>query len=107
MNNLPQQQFDAEFRRFWLNLGVKDHCVYRLYDAENNFLYVGITVQLRPRIRNHCRTSEWAKDIHRVEIEYGFNKGKALQREREIILAEDPLHNRTRYSPKNADTWLY
>lgn len=90
---------DAGFRRFWVGLRVGDHCVYRLYDDKGRLLYVGISTQLRERMRSHYRKKEWGRDVARLEVEWGLTRHQALSREREIILNDSPLHNATFYAP--------
>ncbi len=90
---------DAEFRGFWSGLNVGDHCLYKLYDGEDRLLYVGITTQLRERIRHHHRETEWCRTVERIEVDWNLTKLGAMRRERAIILRDDPVHNRTAYAP--------
>ena len=39
------------------------YTVYRLYDAERNLLYVGMTSNLKRRLQHHSSQREWWPDV--------------------------------------------
>lgn len=96
-----------DFRRFWVAQRIGDHSVYRIYDHNNNLLYVGISVRVRSRVREHYLGAPWRLAIHRVEVEHGLTKGQALVAEREAIISEAPIHNHTKYPPKKGAGYVY
>lgn len=74
--------------------------LYRLYDADSNLLYVGITYHPRHRFISHKRTKNWWPDVARFEITWHSSFDAAQEVEREAITTEQPLHN-TRHHPVN------
>jgi hypothetical protein len=73
--------------------------VYRAYNAEGVLLYVGITARGVWRARQHGYRSEWWREMTRMEWEHFDNRNDALDRETELIAAQDPVHNKVRPTP--------
>lgn len=70
-------------------------CVYRLFDAEDNLLYVGCTINLFTRLVGHITGfASWAHLIARWEYEVYPDHDQALHAEMIAILNERPPHNR-------------
>lgn len=67
--------------------------LYRHFSASGDLLYVGISLSALIRLRAHNRTSEWANQISRVEIEQFPDRTSALAAERVAIRTEKPLRN--------------
>lgn len=68
--------------------------LYRLYDAEDRLLYVGITNDPDFRWKAHLYSSKpWPKQVARHEIEWHSSRRRALKAEVTAIQAERPLHN--------------
>lgn len=90
---------------------VRSHDVYRIYDANDQLLYIGCALDGVHRIRS-WHMNPWCaplsvKLMGRIDhwtIEHYPNKATARQAEREAIYAEAPLfnkqHNPRRYSKK-------
>lgn len=84
---------DAE-ADYFANLETRWHVVYRFFNTSGGLLYVGISVGLPGRLRQHSGDKDWFRDVARVELEHVEGRQAALARELEIIRAEDPLWNR-------------
>lgn len=67
--------------------------VYRLYDAGDELLYVGKTVNLEQRMRSHARTKAWWPDVRRVESDEFATADLALAHEAFLITTLRPRHN--------------
>jgi predicted GIY-YIG superfamily endonuclease len=70
----------------------KPHAVYRAYDADNNLLYVGCSVNPDRRLKDHVRTP-WYPRMTRCAVEWhpNFDIGRSV--ERVAIETEEPLFN--------------
>jgi excisionase family DNA binding protein len=73
--------------------------VYRLYDADDALLYVGITSGGARRLNDHRRAQGWWAQVHRATFEHHATRLAARIREDEAIAAERPRHNRTGGQP--------
>lgn len=73
----------------------RPHTLYRFYDRTNVLLYIGITVNLEERIKQHAGDKDWWPRVDRAatRIEFHNSRSAALAAEREAIKAEQPLHN--------------
>lgn len=71
--------------------------LYRLYDAEDRLLYVGITKNLEQRWAGHkysATSSVWWPEVVRKDIEWHPTRQAADEAETAAILRETPLHNK-------------
>lgn len=90
----------------------RDHYVYRLFAADGRLLYVGASVNLRARQRDHSRKPWWG-DVDRWQVQGPFTRTVALDREREAIISEKPTHNiahaltHCKYGHSLADAYVY
>lgn len=79
--------------------------LYRLYDADDRLLYVGVTADPDQRWKGHetysCR---WFSRVSRKVVEWHDDRYLALAHEYLAILHEKPIHNRRR-TPPNTATW--
>jgi hypothetical protein len=78
--------------------------LYRLFNAEDRLLYVGISGFAPVRIDAHRRGAPWGSDIARREVEEFPTRRAAAFAESEAINTEFPLHNKQgrRAEPKSA-----
>lgn len=76
------------------------HYVYRAYDADGTLLYVGVTYNPPLRFHLHAKTSVWWPDMARVRLIVFPNRAYALEKEREAIWFEMPLHNKRSPKPR-------
>ena len=67
--------------------------VYRLYDASDVLLYVGISRNPEWRFRDHASQKPWWPQVARKTIAWCDSKNAALQAEARAIDSEGPAHN--------------
>lgn len=93
-----QLKLAAEMRR-----GVGDRtALYRLYDADDELLYVGITKNTAQRWKQHKQLKSWWSRVARRDVAWLDSRPDALLAEHRAIVAEHPLHN----SPNDPQGWL-
>lgn len=84
------------------NLGGRV-ALYRLFNAENVLLYVGITDNLRIRMSRHAAEQDWWPEVTRRTVALYDDRESADRAETLAIAAEKPLHNKAKvYAPKAA-----
>lgn len=84
------------------------HFVYRCYSAAGDLLYVGCSVNVGRRMREHM-PSPWAAAVARVDTEGPYPYALARRIEADAIHDEDPAHNAnapTSLSNHRRRTWL-
>jgi predicted GIY-YIG superfamily endonuclease len=74
-------------------LPTKEHALYRFYDRTDALLYVGITMDLPKRFKQHRKGKPWWLAVTRVEVEHFDTRGEALGAEKTAIKDECPLYN--------------
>jgi prevent-host-death family protein len=67
--------------------------VYRLYDADEALLYVGVAADPLTRFRQHRRDKPWWPRVALREVEWHDSREQALKVEAEAIVRELPRHN--------------
>lgn len=69
--------------------------VYRLWDADDRLIYVGMTTQQSPqrRIGQHLATRWWASQVVRFDFESHATREAALAAEAKAIRTENPRWN--------------
>ena len=73
--------------------------LYRAFDAEDQLLYVGISVGPRERFNQHAATKPWWNEVARIEIERFATAAEAGAAELTAIRDEHPRYN---VSPRNS-----
>lgn len=70
-------------------------CVYRLFDKDDNLLYIGCSIKLFGRLMSHVGPSSWrlGELVARWEYEVYPDHEAALHAEKLAILAENPPVN--------------
>jgi DNA-directed RNA polymerase subunit N (RpoN/RPB10) len=68
--------------------------VYRAYDAQGQLLYVGKSIGLLTRLRDHRSTDKWWKAISRLELEHFDSPEDAFVREAQLIHELKPPYNK-------------
>lgn len=71
--------------------------LYRLYAADGELLYAGITQRPERRMRDHARDKEWWPEIARKEIRAYQTREDAARAEHAVIMRENPRYNVARY----------
>jgi DNA-binding XRE family transcriptional regulator/predicted GIY-YIG superfamily endonuclease len=83
---------------------TKGYTVYRLYDAERNPLYVGVTNRGTRRIKEHSLQKEWWSAVDQAAFEHFETLGEALDAEAAQIRSLRPQHNRNGLAPAANDS---
>lgn len=68
--------------------------LYRLFDANNLLLYVGISDDPRARFRQHRADKDWWPEVATREIVWYPARDEAAKAEVQAIITEGPKHNR-------------
>jgi hypothetical protein len=83
----------------------KSTALYRLYDGNNQLLYIGISADPEQRWEGHALyNSQWWPLVAKKAIEWHDDRHLALAHEYLSIAREKPLHNR-RQSKPSTDGW--
>lgn len=69
------------------------HFVYRLYDATETLIYVGLTGSIAHRMRQHQADKPWWSEVARVEVQQCEDRRAAADLERALIVRHTPCHN--------------
>jgi predicted GIY-YIG superfamily endonuclease len=69
------------------------HAVYRIYDAQDRLLYVGVSADFDARFRNHKSRAAWAPDYQRHELTWYPDRWQAESAEVAAIMSENPQYN--------------
>lgn len=71
--------------------------LYRLYNADDCLLYVGVSTNLVERLRSHAHRppagKPWFGDVAYCSLENFREEWQALEAERAAIRSERPLYN--------------
>lgn len=67
--------------------------LYRHWNANDDLLYVGISLSHTGRLAQHKRNSRWFYQISRVTLEHYDTREEALAAERHAIKTESPVFN--------------
>jgi excisionase family DNA binding protein len=70
------------------------HILYRVFNAENDLLYIGITNDVVHRFKGHAKTAIWWRDMASYTTECGFASRHELElAELAAIKDERPMYN--------------
>ena len=75
--------------------------MYRLYNNCNDLLYVGITVNLATRFRQHRSSKKWWSEVSRTDVVKFSKRHEAALAELKSINSENPVYNIKRRKVKN------
>lgn len=67
--------------------------IYRLYDADERLLYVGITSNTAQRFARHGAIKPWWHSVSRRDVQWIATRYEALAAERSAIFSERPRWN--------------
>lgn len=67
--------------------------VYRLYDAAQRLLYVGIGYDYLARWKSHAKDKAWWPEVASRDVTWYDNRLDAAYEEARVICDEAPLHN--------------
>ncbi len=69
------------------------HTLYRMFDANGELLYVGISCHAQTRFRQHFDKQPWGKDVRDIKVEFFPNRESLSLAEKIAIKKERPKHN--------------
>jgi len=69
------------------------HAVYRIYNAKENMIYVGVTNDVLMRIAQHRRDKHWRDEITVVHLDWCETRSEALAIENMLIESFKPIYN--------------
>ena len=76
---------------------LRDHFVYRIYDEDNNLLYVGCSKNLDQRWKCHLSDKwsayRWAPFAHHFRVAGPYTRSKAFKLEKNAIWHEGSIFN--------------
>ena len=75
--------------------------LYRHFGAEDELLYVGISLRSMKRLVEHRQNSDWFDEIIRVDIEHFPDRESAMDAERKAVQEENPRYNKRLKKPKS------
>lgn len=81
-------------------LAERRTAVYRLFAADGELLYVGISCDLKTRLSDHRCHKVWWPDVDRIAIDWHVNRASALDQEAQAATYEKPRHNVLRPDPR-------
>jgi len=76
-------------------LSSMPHALYRFYDATDVLLYVGITVDLPKRMKQHRGSKPWWALVDHMQVEHFDSRTEVAAAEKAAICSEHPLFNDT------------
>ena len=76
-------------------MSTKVFVLYRMFDAQDNLLYVGITNNPPSRFSGHRNAQRWWGQVATIRLATYPSRDALRTAEREAIIAEEPLYNRT------------
>lgn len=77
------------------NAEQESTALYRHFDAAGSLLYVGISLCVVTRLRQHRRDAHWFTEIARIDVEWHPSREAACDAEFAAIRSEKPRHNIT------------
>lgn len=72
------------------------HDVYKAYDTDGQLLYVGVSVNVFKRLREHKQYAAWMPHSARVDVVQYLNRNAARAEEARCIREDGPLYNVTK-----------
>lgn len=83
---------------------MSDHVLYRMFNLEDELLYVGITMRPVARLRDHSKDKDWWSEVATIRLTTYANATLLREAEQRAIRNESPRYNivlnglpRTRY----------
>lgn len=76
-----------------MSTGKRRQTLYRMFDADNQLLYVGVSMNVAQRFAAHRSSKRWWGDINRIDLEHFASRREVLAAEAHAIRTEAPLYN--------------
>lgn len=89
-----------------IDVGAGRTGLYRLFDAADALLYIGISDDLRGRMRAHAQEQPWWPEVDHRTVAWYNDRDEADDAETLAIAAEKPMHNKAkRYNPRSGSAF--
>lgn len=72
------------------------HDVYKAYNTDGQLLYVGVSVNVFKRLKEHKQYAAWIPDTERIYVVQYLNRSAALAEEARCIREDGPVYNITK-----------
>lgn len=79
------------------------HCLYRMFSAGGELLYVGKTMNPSARFRQHRIQQSWWPTVAQITVDHFTSANELTHAERLAIATEGPLWNSVRYDAQPAE----
>lgn len=75
------------------DLRPTQNVLYRMFDTNGDLLYVGITMDVESRFRDHRREKQWWPEVRTITLEHFSDRATLKSAEQAAILREQPMFN--------------
>jgi predicted GIY-YIG superfamily endonuclease len=72
---------------------VTQASLYRLYGADDQLLYIGVSASPRKRRMQHRLFTRWGRSVTRMDVDPACDLAAALAAEKVAVRTEQPEHN--------------
>lgn len=67
--------------------------LYRMFDADGQLLYVGISVNPMSRMKHHASAQPWWEEVSGIDLEKYATRDQVMEAERRAVENENPRYN--------------
>lgn len=78
---------------YWSDMYWKKTCVYRIFGADDELLYVGISTNPDMRMYKHKQHQPWWSEVEGTTYQWFPDRASAQAAERSAIHHESPVYN--------------
>jgi len=72
---------------------MTDYVLYRAYDDKEKLLYVGQSISVMNRLKQHMKSSEWSGIVNNITLQRFKNQRQLSRAELKAIEEEKPVYN--------------
>lgn len=81
------------------------HVLYRMFDANQELLYVGLTKDPSARFKQHSQSKDWFLEVAAITVEHFATREELTAAEILAIRSECPRHNIVHNDGDDAERW--
>jgi predicted GIY-YIG superfamily endonuclease len=82
------------------------HVLYRMYAADDDLLYVGLTKDPASRFKQHSDSKDWFPTVAKITVQHFATREELVVAEVEAIRKEGPRYNIVHNVPRDDDSEL-
>jgi len=82
---------DIDFVHF--DMIEKENILYKIFNCDNEIIYIGITIDFQSRIKDHKYTKDWWSEVSYIRKTKYKNRFKVLEAEKRAIKKYNPVFN--------------